>query len=125
MKLLLDSHAFLWALAGGERLGAGARREVGDTTNIVFVSAATVWELSIKIASGKLRVQGDLVREAKASGYRPLHISLEHAAAAGALPRRHGDPFDRMILAQSTIEELTLVTRDRQLAGYGVPILWD
>lgn len=89
----------------------------------MHVSAATVWEATIKQAAGKLTIPGDLVDAASAIGFEPLTISLAHGQRAGRLPRHHGDPFDRMLVAQAQHERLTLVTADRRLQAYDVDIL--
>lgn len=89
----------------------------------MHVSAATVWEATIKQAAGKLTIPGDLVDAVSAIGFESLTISLAHGQRAGRLPRYHGDPFDRMLVAQAQVERLTLVTADRRLQAYDVDIL--
>jgi len=123
LNLLLDTHVLLWWLAASENLSREARQAIlaGER---VFVSAATVWEISIKAARGKLRVQGDLQEHLQINRFHPLPITVAHALAAGALPRHHGDPFDRMLVAQAVIESLTLVTADKRQAAYDVPVIW-
>lgn len=122
MDLLLDSHALIWWV-GDQDLDAPATRRMSDPATRVFVSAATVWEITIKEKIGKLRLDGDLLAEIGANGFEPLPISLEHGRAAGALPLHHRDPFDRLLVAQAQIEGLTLVTRDPKLDAYEVDIL--
>lgn len=122
MRLLLDTHALLWWLADRE-LGVDARAAIEDPLNEVFVSAATAWEISIQRALGKLRVPDDLTTQLEANDFTPLAISIDHAFAAGSLPKHHDDPFDRMLIAQATLEELTLVTRDQHFAAYDVRLL--
>lgn len=121
MNLLLDTHAVLWWV-GGESLSAEAEAAVADPENLVCVSAATVWEISIKQALGKLTVEGDL-DAALAEDFEPIPITFDDARRAGALPGHHRDPFDRMLVAQALGRELTLVSRDRRLDPYGVPVL--
>jgi PIN domain nuclease of toxin-antitoxin system len=124
VKLLLDSHAFLWWLAEDPKLGAGARQAVADPSSIVHVSAATVWELSIKAALGKLDLDGaDLVEEIQENDFIELPMTARHSLAAATLPRHHDDPFDRMLIAQARIEGLTIVTRDPAFRAYGVGLL--
>jgi len=89
------------------------------------VSAATVWEIEIKRALGRLAVPGDLRDAIVAGAYVPLPMTVDHAVAAARLPLLHRDPFDRMLVAQATVENLTIVTRDLKVAAYGVPVLWD
>lgn len=125
MNLLVDTHALLWWLGDSPRLGSEARSAITEPGNAVHVSAATVWEISIKSALGKLDVaEADLLTELAKSHLSPLSISGSHAWAAGRLPRHHEDPFDRMLVAQAMAESLTIVTHDRRFAGYGVPVLW-
>lgn len=125
MNLLLDSHAFLWWLQDDPQLGAAAAEAIGDSATVVYVSAATVWELAIKSALGKLNLGGaDLVEEIEANGFSALPIAAAHAARAGALPRHHDDPFDRMLVAQAQTERLICVTRDPAFGPYGVALLW-
>lgn len=123
MKLLLDTHVLLWWLADDALLQPSARDLVikGDTE--VWVSAATAWEISIKQALGKLSLPGDLAEALAVNRFRPLAISVEHALRAGALPRHHDDPFDRMLIAQAQVEGLTLVTHDERIPRYEVSLL--
>ncbi len=123
MNLLLDSHAFLWWIDGGEALAPAAFEAIIDPDAVVVVSAASVWELAIKRATGKLTAAGVFEEEIAVHGFRPLSITAEHAERAGALPRHHGDPFDRMLVAQAQVEGLVLVTRDPALAAYDVRTL--
>lgn len=89
----------------------------------MYVSAATVWEIEIKRALGRLRAPDDIAARVDDSGYERLTITFEHAAEAGRLPRHHGDPFDRMLVAQARLEGLTLVTADESIRRYDVPVL--
>ena len=124
MRLLLDTHAFLWWLEGSPRLGRDARSRIADPKSIVHVSAASIWELAIKMALGKLRVdRADLSDEITANGFVELPIGSRHASRAGALPRHHDDPIDRMLIAQAQSEELTLLTQDPAFGRYEVPVL--
>ena len=125
MRLLLDSHAFLWWLVDDSRLKDVARREISDPESLVYVSAATIWELTIKAALGRLESgDTDLVEEIAENGFVELAITARHAEHAGRLPRHHDDPFDRMLVAQAVAEGLTCVTRDPEFSKYGVPTLW-
>lgn len=110
---------------GSTRLPAVAQRAIGDIGNQVMVSAATVWEIEIKRSMGKLTAPVDLADALTAGAYRGLPITLAHAVSAGRLPRIHGDPFDRMLVGQAMVENLTIVTGDPKFAPYGVPVLWD
>jgi PIN domain nuclease of toxin-antitoxin system len=121
--LLLDTHVFLWWRTNHPRLNASARDAIA-TAPIVFVSAASAWEAAIKIALGRLTLPQPFSQGVELSGFRRLAISFEHAEAAAALPRHHGDPFDRMLVAQAQLEGCTLVTHDQMMAPYGVATLW-
>lgn len=124
MKLLLDSHAFLWWLAEDPKLSAEARKAVADPASLVHVSAATVWELSIKAALGKLDLDGaDLAEEIEENDFVELSMTVRHSRAAAFLPRHHDDPFDRMLIAQAQLEGLTVVTRDAAFRDYGIALL--
>lgn len=122
MRLLLDTHALLWWLAD-EGLTDQARDAIADPANLVMVSAATAWEISIKKALGKLSAPDDLERQIDESGFASLPIGVTHGIAAGQLPRHHDDPFDRMLIAQAYAEGLTIVTRDKRFADYNVAML--
>jgi PIN domain nuclease of toxin-antitoxin system len=121
--LLLDSHAFLWWINGEEPLAPAAFEAVIDPTSVVVVSAASVWELSIKRGIGQLRASGSFEEEISIHGFTDLPISAEHAERAGGLPLHHRDPFDRMLVAQAQIEDLVLVTRDPAISAYEVRTL--
>ena len=123
MRLLLDSHVLIWWLADDPRLRSEARAAVASAESLVAVSAATAWELSIKIAAGKLEVPGDLKQQLAQTGFSSLPVTAEHAFLAGSLPPHHTDPFDRMLVAQAQLEGFTLVTRDPRIAAYGVATL--
>jgi PIN domain nuclease of toxin-antitoxin system len=122
VRLLLDTHVVLWWLADDKRLTTAARDQI-ILAEEARVSAATVWEIAIKRALGRLEVPDDYLDHVERTRFRPLAITFEHAEAAGALPRHHEDPFDRMLVAQSRVEDLTLVTADRRLGEYGVAVL--
>ncbi len=122
MRLLVDTHVLLWWLAD-RPLARAAYQAIADPANSVFVSAATAWEISIKKALGKLHAPDDLPAQLESCGFSPLPISIEHALTAGSLSRHHDDPFDRMLVAQASVEDLTLVTRDERIAAYGVRVL--
>lgn len=123
MRLLLDTHVLLWCLADDPTLPENIRNTVVDSSNNVFVSAASGWEIAIKKAIGKLEAPDDLPEAILTCRFEPLSITLAHAMKAGSLSRHHDDPFDRMLIAQSILEGCTLVTRDRRMNAYGIPIL--
>lgn len=117
-RILLDTHMLLWAFAAPERIPTRARKRI-DVSE-VFVSAASIWEVSIKASLGKIQVDaGLLLAEIEPAGFTLLPISGDHAVAVGLLPSIHRDPFDRMLVAQARTEPLILLTNDAALARYG------
>ena len=104
MNLFLDTHVLLWWLADDSSLQSAARDAIRDESNIVHVSAATAWEISIKKALGKLDAPDDLANALEVNNFRSLEITVAHATKAGALPRHHDDPFDRLLIAQAQTE---------------------
>ena len=124
MKLLLDTHAALWFLSRDRRLSDHADRHLTDGSNQVLLSAAVVWEVSIKRSLGKLEVPEEYLSLLLDGGADPLHVSLEHAAAVASLPLHHRDPFDRILVAQAGIEGAAIVSRDDRLRPYGVTLVW-
>lgn len=123
MTLLLDTHVLLWWLFSNPRLTPAMRQAIADPASAVAVSAVTAWEIAIKGALGKLAVPDRLVQQLKQEGFDELPVTVEDGLAAGALPRHHGDPFDRMLIAQAARRRLTVVTADRRFADYGVTTL--
>ena len=122
MSLLLDTHVVLWWLADDPGLPEEIKDRL-DHEPDVRVSAATIWEIAIKQALGKISAPADLADRVRDSGFRELPIDFTHAIAAGRLPPIHRDPFDRMLVAQARCEDLTLVTRDSYCQQYEVAIL--
>jgi PIN domain nuclease of toxin-antitoxin system len=112
----------IWFLAGDETLGHQARDAI-ESADRVYVSAASIWEIALKVARGRLEVPTDLQDRLLEIGVLPLAMEWEHARVSGGLPELHRDPFDRMLVAQAIVEQLTIVTRDAALARYGVPTL--
>lgn len=123
MRLLLDTHALLWALGNVPKLSDQAAALLRDSASEVFFSAASIWEIAIKKNQNKLHAPDDLAKIATDKGFTGLPISFSHAEAAGALPMHHRDPFDRMLVAQAKIEELILLTDDPQIPRYGIRTL--
>jgi PIN domain nuclease of toxin-antitoxin system len=123
VRLLLDTHILLWWLADDDHLPAEPRAAVNTAAEVRF-SAASVWEIAIKQKLGRLAVPADYLDAVDAGEIDLLPITAQHAEIAGALPRHHEDPFDRMLVAQASADDLTLVTADRRLADYGVPLLY-
>lgn len=123
MRILADSHVLLWWVDDPKRLALSARVAIADPANSVFFSAASIWEIGLKAGKGKLRVDGDVVAALQADGFEPLPITMTHAARSLTLPDTHGDPFDRMLIAQALAEGLVLATRDRLILQYDVPTM--
>lgn len=128
MRLLLDTHAFLWFVGGDPRLGAAARSAIEDVSNTRLLSAASMWEIAIKVSLGKLSLHvpfGDLFPgQLRSNGIELLAIRPEHAAAAVSLPFHHRDPFDRLLVAQAEVEGAVVVSVDAGLDAYAVRRLW-
>jgi PIN domain nuclease of toxin-antitoxin system len=122
--LLVDSHALLWWRGDHRRLSVRAHQAIEDPDVPLFFSAASIWEIAIKRASGKLDVPEDLLDTMEQRGFVELPVLSRHAIIAGALPPHHGDPFDRMLVAQAQSEGLTLISGDERIAAYDVPVLW-
>lgn len=123
MNLLLDTHVLLWWLADDECLGTKARKAIADVNNLTFVSAASVWEIMIKKALGKLELPSSFHDILSAESFQPLDITMEHAFRVESLPPHHRDPFDRILIAQCQAERLTLVTKDPEIMKYDLQIL--
>ena len=123
MNILLDTHVLIWALENNPTLTEPAVNAIVDGNNMVFVSSASVWEISIKQKLGKLEAPDNLLEEIRMHRFTPLPIKADHAQLAGTLPYIHKDPFDRMLIAQTIIEKLVLLTRDEPIAKYNVKIL--
>jgi PIN domain nuclease of toxin-antitoxin system len=129
LRLLLDTHVAIWAVAAPERLPESVRDLLTASDNLPFVSAASLWEIAVKHALNR-GVAGDMPLSALAAraafedaGFYWLSVTVAHAAAVEKLPRLHGDPFDRLLLAQATEEPMRLVTHDRALAAYGESVI--
>jgi PIN domain nuclease of toxin-antitoxin system len=122
--LLLDTHALLWSVGDEDRLPLAVHEVLSAAVVPAYVSAASIWEIAIKRTSGKLDVPDNLMEKVAAARFIELRVTSAHALIAGALPTHHRDPFDRMLVAQAQSEGYTIVTRDRRIAAYGVPVLW-
>ena len=121
MNLLLDTHVLIW-WDEGRRLAAEARRAIANADS-VYVSAASAWEVAIKTGLGRLRPIRTVEQAVDESGFLELPVTFRHAERVGKLPPHHRDPFDRLLIAQADVEELTLVTRDAVFARYGVGVI--
>ena len=123
MILAVDAHALLWALHDDGELSEPARRSLADPENDVVVSAAIIWEIEVKRAAGRLEAPPDLLRAVEASRFSVIPITAAEAVAAASLPRHHGDPFDRMLIAQAQRLDAVIVSRDRAFGSYDVKVL--
>jgi PIN domain nuclease of toxin-antitoxin system len=128
MKVLLDTHTFLWWITDSERLSQKARRIISNRHNIVLFSAASGWEIAIKMKLGRLQLQEPMgsfiINQLAVNAFEVLPCHLNHALHVYSLPEHHRDPFDRMLIAQSQLEDLPLITSDPLLALYSVKIIW-
>lgn len=128
MRLLLDTHALLYWVYEPSRLGPNALRALANRENQVYWSIASSWEIAIKVSIGKLTLDGSIDEviptELLRHGFSLLPIDHAHVLSVATLPRHHGDPFDRLLVAQALSERLQLVTADEKIAAYGVSILW-
>jgi PIN domain nuclease of toxin-antitoxin system len=129
MKLLLDTQCWLWSLSSPEQLNGAAINAISDETNEILLSVASIWELGIKVAIGKLAIPEPMevyfAKRLASLRAKPLEITASHALRAAALPLHHKDPFDRMLIAQSQVEGVTIATTDATFNRYqGTAILW-
>jgi PIN domain nuclease of toxin-antitoxin system len=128
LRVLIDTHALLWADAEPQRLSARARSLIESFTTEVFVSAASAWEIATKVRIGKLpqaaAFSAEMPRRVEMLGFSPLTVTLEHALRAGQLPGPHKDPFDRMLIAQAQAENLPLISNERIFDAYGIRRIW-
>ncbi len=128
MRILLDTHAFLWWVTDDEQLSRRARRLIGDGRNEIFFSAASAWEIAIKSSLGRVTLPDDAERyipaQLEQNAFGILPVQLRHAVRVTTLPDVHRDPFDRMLVAQALVEELAILSGDVRLAGYSVRVLW-
>lgn len=126
MNLLLDTHTLIWFLLGNRRLSQAARRAIENTKNRALVSSVSGYEIAIKCMQGKIdfTVSNTLSTALRGARFDELPVSMAHAIAAGQLAGPHRDPWDRLLMAQSRAEDLTLVTGDSTIASYGVKTLW-
>ncbi|MEO9226719.1 MAG: type II toxin-antitoxin system VapC family toxin [Gemmatimonadaceae bacterium] len=126
--LLLDTHAFLWWLAGDARLSKRARSAISDESNDIFVSAATAWEIATKVRLVKLPLPAlegaAMLRAITSQGFHELSVTVAHGERAGSLAGDHRDPFDRMLIAQAHAEAMSIVSNEAIFEGFGVTRVW-
>jgi PIN domain nuclease of toxin-antitoxin system len=128
MNLLLDTHAFLWWLAGDEALSSAAKAAIANESNTIYVSAASVWEIATKHRLGRLpnvdAIAANLAGAIAGQGFTGLPITVRHGQVAGALPGPQRDPFDRMLIVQAMVDNLVLVSNEQPFDSYGIARLW-
>lgn len=128
MRALLDTHTFLWWNTEDPQLSARAREIIADGRNEIILSAASVWEISIKAAKGKLILpeppEQYIANRMELYRFQPLLIQVSHATRVYSLPHHHDDPFDRMLIAQSQVESLPLLSADPEIRKYDVEVIW-
>lgn len=128
MKALLDTHTFLWWITEDPRLSSRAREIISDGENILYLSAASCWEMAIKARLGKLEMPANITSfitdQMAINAITPLAVEISHALHVYTLPNHHRDPFDRLLVAQAQIENLPILTADPQIARYAVKIIW-
>lgn len=128
MRLLLDTHSFLWFIGGDERISSSARASIADLDNEVFLSIASLWEIAIKLNLGKLKLpkpfEALIPEQLQHNEITVLNATHVHPAHYVDLPLHHRDPFDRLILAQAQVEQLTVISKDRAFQRYNIALLW-
>ena len=128
MKYLLDTHAFLWFVTDDNRLSSKAKSTIQDGDNEVYFSAASAWEMSIKSKLGRLKLVRNLetfiIEQLTANSFGPLAITISHSLYTEKLPQIHKDPFDRIMISQSKVENMVLITRDKEIREYKVSTVW-
>ena len=128
MRILIDTHALLWAMTGDVQLSAAARQAYLNADNDLFLSAVSFWEICLKVGLGKLSLSegwsNAVEQELKANGIQWLPITVGHCLGIVKLPFHHRDPFDRMLVAQALTEDMSIMTADKQLSRYSIPCLW-
>ena len=128
MNLLLDTHTFLWFIAGSSNLSKKARTLIEDADNQIFLSSASLWEIAIKISLGKLKLVDSfetfIPQQLEVNGIEMLNIAISHTAVVAQLPFHHRDPFDRLLIAQAVAEEMPIVSGDEEFDKYEITRLW-
>ena len=128
MNLLLDTHTFIWFIMGSSNLSAHARALIEDVANEKFLSVASLWEIAIKLSIGKLMLSAPfdvlIPQQLSLNGFELLNIEIDHAALVATLPFHHRDPFDRLLIAQASVEKMSVVSIDAVFDAYSVTRLW-
>ena len=128
MRFLLDTHAFLWFVLDDKRISEQAKSTIADSKNEIYFSAASVWEMAIKTKLARLKIKDDfesfIISQLSTNNFVPLSITISHSLYTERLPQIHKDPFDRIIVAQSKVEGLPLISRDKQIRKYAIEWVW-
>ena len=128
MKYLLDTHAFLWFVTDDDKLSSNARSIIKNSNNEVYFSAVSAWEMSIKVRLGRLTIEEALepfiIKQLAENNFSTLSITIFHSIYTSKLPEIHKDPFDRMLIAQAQVENLSLISRDKNIKKYKIPVVW-
>ena len=128
MKVLLDTHTFLWWITDDNRLSSSAREVITNGDNELFLSAATGWEIAVKAQLGRIKLPKEphsfIAEQLRLNSIQSLPIHMSHALHIYSLPNHHRDPFDRMLIAQAQLEDLLILTMDPQIAMYQIKVIW-
>jgi PIN domain nuclease of toxin-antitoxin system len=128
MRYLLDTHAFLWFVLDDKRISTEAKSIIADSKNTIYFSAASAWEMAIKTKLARLKIIGDIepfiIEQLSTNSFVPLSITISHALYTERLPQIHKDPFDRIIIAQSKLEDLPLISKDKKVRKYKITMAW-
>jgi PIN domain nuclease of toxin-antitoxin system len=128
MRYLLDTHAFLWFVLDDKRISTEAKSIIADSKNTIYFSAASAWEMAIKTKLARLKIIGDIepfiIEQLSTNSFVPLSITISHALYTERLPQIHKDPFDRIIIAQSKLEDLPLISKDKKVRKYKLAMIW-
>ena len=128
MKYLLDTHAFLWFVLDDKRISTAAKSIIEDSQNIIYFSAASAWEMAIKSKLARLKIEGEfesfVIDQLSVNSFVPLSITISHSLYTERLPQIHKDPFDRILIAQSKLEDLPLISKDETIRDYQVTMVW-
>ena len=127
MNYLLDTHTFMWFINGEEELSAHARKTIEHKNSNNFISIASLWEIAIKLSIGKLKLKTPFIEipeQISNNGFQILPLRFEDTLKLSTLPFHHRDPFDRLLIAQSIANQLTIISKDKQFSDYGIDIIW-
>jgi len=128
VKYLLDTHAFLWFVMDDKRISRKAKSIIKDSKNKIYFSAASAWEMAIKVKLERLKIKGDLepfiIEQLSTNNFIPLSITISHSLYIERMPQIHKDPFDRIIIAQSILEDIPLISTDKKIRKYPTTVVW-